>query len=105
MAKRKVLRRPTSGEVGVRFVIKTIGTDSDGWRWVATWRKGCKPLRYKECVTDVCLEKRRRGQVPKRVEPTVVVGKSGRGRRAQLFEKSRQRHQTMSRTSRYAFLN
>ena len=64
----------------LRLVVKTVGVDSKGWQWVATWRPNREPDRIRECITDVIVEKRKEGKSTIRKRPTVQVGKSGQGR-------------------------
>ena len=64
----------------LRLVSKRIGVDGKGWTWVATWHQNRRPFEYRECLTDVTLEKKKAGKKPVPKHPTVNVGKSGRGR-------------------------
>ena len=62
----------------LRLKTKQIGTDSKGWRWVATWKPG-KVQRIGRCLTDVWLAKHKGGK-QKPLRPYENCGKSGEGR-------------------------
>ena len=64
----------------LRLVSKRIGVDGKGWTWVATWHQNRRPFVYRECLTDVSIEKKKSGKKTCPKHPTVNVGKSGNGR-------------------------